>query len=336
METILYEPLSDKRVKCLICSHSCVIGEGKSGICQVRKNENGKLQSLVYGKVIATSVDPIEKKPIFHLKPGSFSYSIATVGCNFKCDFCQNSNIAQMPSDFNGIIQGRDASPEQIVENALKTGCDSISYTYTEPTVFFEFALETARAAKKKGLLNIFVTNGYMSEKALEMISPYLDAANVDLKSFDDDFYKTYCKATLAPVKETLKQMKARDILLEITTLLIPGLNDDMKGITAMSEFIAKTLGRDTPWHISRFHPSYKMMDRPPTPVSSLEKVYDAGKTAGLKYVYIGNVAGRSSENTYCHSCHTLLVERTGYQVKSYLKKGGKCPECNSTAWGIY
>ncbi|MCD4677540.1 MAG: AmmeMemoRadiSam system radical SAM enzyme [Desulfobacula sp.] len=336
METLIYEKLDKKAVKCQICRHFCIIKDGKRGICGVRENQGGALYSLVYPKVIATSVDPIEKKPVFHLKPGSYSYSIATVGCNFKCAFCQNSNIAQMPADYNGMIQGKDLSCESIVEEAVKTGCSSISYTYTEPTIFFELALETARLAKTRGLLNIFVTNGYMSTRALEMIHPYLDAANVDLKAFNDRFYKTYCKARLEPVKETIKEMKDLGILVEITTLLIPGLNDDQDDIKAMAEYIANDLGEETPWHISRFHPSYNMTSRPPTPVSSLEKAYEAGKAAGLRYVYIGNVPGKSSENTYCHSCNELLVKRTGYHIENYLKEKGKCPQCGTMAYGIY
>ena len=336
METLIYEKLDGKRVKCHICRHFCLIKDGKRGICGVRENKGGRLYSLVYPKVISTSVDPIEKKPVFHLKPGSCSYSIATVGCNFKCAFCQNSNIAQMPSDYDGLIQGRDFLPEAIVKEAVKTGCDSISYTYTEPTVFFELALETARLAKNQGLLNIFVTNGYMSTRALEMISPYLDAANVDLKAFNDRFYQTWCKARLEPVKENISYMKELGILVEITTLLIPGLNDDKDDINAMADYIANDLGQETPWHISRFHPCYNMMDRPPTPVLALEKAYEAGKAAGLRYVYIGNVSGQSSENTYCHSCNELLVKRAAWQIESFLKEQGKCPRCDTIAYGIY
>lgn len=336
METLIYEKLDAKAVKCHICCHFCLIKDGERGICGVRENQDGRLMSLVYPKVIAKSVDPIEKKPVFHLKPGSSSYSIATVGCNFKCAFCQNADIAQMPSDHDGLIQGRDFSPSDIVKEAIKTGCDSISYTYTEPTVFFELAFETARLAKNQGLLNIFVTNGYMSTKALEMVSPYLDAANVDLKAFNDKFYRTYCKARLEPVKENIKKMKDMGILVEITTLLIPGLNDDENEIGAMAEYIANELGAETPWHISRFHPCYNMTDRSATPVSALGKAYAAGKAAGLRYVYLGNVSGQSSENTYCHSCNALLIRRAGYQIENYLLKQGKCPECDTIAYGIY
>ena len=336
METLIYEKLEENAVKCNICNHFCVIKDGKKGRCRVRENKGGTLLSLVYPKVIAKGVDPIEKKPLFHLKPGSFSYSIATVGCNFKCAFCQNSDIAQMPRDFIGMIQGKEMFPESIVTEALKKGCESISYTYTEPTIFFELALETAMLAKKKGLLNVFVTNGYMSTPLLEMVSPFLDAANVDLKAFNDRFYQTYCKARLEPVKENIKQMKDMGILVEITTLLIPGLNDDENEICAMADYIANDLGRETPWHISRFHPCYNMTDRPSTSVLALEKAYRAGVAAGLRYVYIGNVPGQSSENTYCHSCNELLVKRYAYQIESYLQEDGKCPKCDTIAYGIY
>ena len=335
METFLYEKLDDKAVKCNICNHFCIIKQGKKGICKVRENKGGSLISLVYPKLIANSVDPIEKKPLFHLKPGSYSYSIATMGCNFKCSFCQNSNIAQVPGNAN-ITQGQDILPETIVQQALKTGCESISYTYTEPTVFFELALETAKLAKNKGLFNIFVTNGFMSPKLLEMVAPYLDAANVDLKAFDDKFYQNYCSARLEPVKNNIKKMKELGILLEITTLLIPGLNDDENDIKALARFIANDVSKETPWHISRFHPSYKMMDQPATPVAALEKAYDAGKAAGLKYVYIGNVPGSSWENTYCHSCGELLIKRYAYNIKNYMEDKGKCNKCGAIAYGIY
>ncbi len=338
MKTLIYDNLDDNAVQCNICRHFCIIKEGKKGLCQVRENSGGRLISLVYPRVIAQSVDPIEKKPLFHLKPGSFSYSIATMGCNFKCSFCQNSNIAQVSSAHNERkrIQGQDILPESIVKQALESNCASISYTYTEPTIFCELALETAKLAKKKGLFNIFVTNGYMSTQLLEMLSPYLDAANVDLKAFSDKFYQTYCKARLEPVKENIIKMKKMGILLEITTLLIPGLNDDPADIQAMAKFISNDVGMEIPWHISRFHPCYRMTDRPATSLADLERVYSAGKAAGLKYVYIGNVPGQSRENTYCHSCKELLIERYAYNIKNHMEHKGKCPECGATAFGIY
>jgi pyruvate formate lyase activating enzyme len=337
METLIYERLEQKRVKCGICNHFCVIKNGKRGICGVRENQDGALVSLVYPKLIATGTDPIEKKPIFHLKPGSLSYSIATVGCNFKCAFCQNADIAQIGPDVAGRVPGKPVSPGAIVKAAVQNGCESIAYTYTEPTVFFELALETAQLARQAGLFNIFVTNGYMSSRVLEMVSPYLDAANVDLKAFNDRFYQIHCKARLAPVKENIKLMKAMGILVEITTLLIPGLNDNEDEIRSMARFIARDLGQETPWHISRFHPCHQMTDRPPTPVSALDKARDAGRAAGLRYVYIGNVPGGSGENTCCHSCGAVLVKRRGYQVQNFIPgPEGGCPQCGTRAYGIY
>jgi pyruvate formate lyase activating enzyme len=336
MEALLYEKLGSGRVQCRICNHFCKINPGKRGICNVRENQDGTLVSLVYDQVIAGSCDPIEKKPIFHFKPGSYSYSIATVGCNFKCQFCQNSDIAQMPSDRQGMIQGKKIRPETIVEQALASGCQSIAYTYTEPSVYFELAYETAKLARENNLANIFVTNGYMSADLVQLMAPFLDAANVDLKAFDDKFYQTYCRARLEPVKQTLGLMKKAGILVEVTTLLIPGLNDDPKNLTNLVRFIANDLGCDTPWHISRFHPSYKMTDIGATPISSLERAYKIGKKEGLHHVYTGNVPGLASENTHCHGCGTLVVKRVGYTIENYLKENGTCPECDTRVVGIY
>jgi pyruvate formate lyase activating enzyme len=336
MEALLYEKLGEAQVQCRICNHFCRINPGKRGICNVRENRDGTLVTLVYDRVIAGSCDPIEKKPIFHFKPGSYSYSIATVGCNFKCQFCQNADIAQMPSDRKGMIQGKKIRPETIVEQALSSGCQSISYTYTEPSVYFELAYETAKIARENNLANIFVTNGYMSADLVRLMAPLLDAANVDLKAFDDKFYQTYCRAKLEPVKQTLRLMKKAGILVEVTTLLIPGLNDDPEELTNLARFIANDLGCDTPWHISRFHPSYRMTEIGATPISSLERAYKIGQKEGLYHVYTGNVSGLASENTHCHGCGTLVVKRTGYTIENYLKEKGTCPKCDARVVGIY
>jgi pyruvate formate lyase activating enzyme len=336
MEAYLYEPLKEQTVKCCLCSHRCLIRPGKRGICNVRENRNGILNTLVYGKLIAQHIDPIEKKPLFHLSPGSRSYSIATVGCNFKCLFCQNADIAQMPSDRNGMIVGDLVSPEAVVAAAIQGGCRSISYTYTEPTVYFEFAHDTARIAHEKGLLNVFVTNGYMTAEALRMISPYLDAANVDLKSFSDDYYKKYCGARLSPVQETLILMKSLNILVEITTLLVTGLNDAKTELESLAGFIAGSLGPETPWHISRFHPTYKLTDRPPTPLKSLIAARDIGVAAGLKYVYLGNVPGENGESTACPGCGKMLIERWGFTVRKNRVKEGRCPDCDARIEGVW
>jgi len=336
MEAYLYEPLKDNGVKCNLCNHRCHIKSSRRGICGVRENRAGVLQTLVYGKVIARHIDPIEKKPLFHFLPGSLSYSIATVGCNFKCRFCQNADIAQMPSDENGRIVGDAFTPEDVVAAALKGDCKTIAYTYTEPTVYFEFAYDTARLATEKGIRNVFVTNGYMTEEALQMIHPFLDAANVDLKAFTEDFYKTYCQARLAPVKETLKRMKSLGIFLEVTTLLIPGLNDDRKELEALAAFLSDSLGVDTPWHISRFHPTYQLTDRSPTPVKTLDMARNIGMTAGLKYVYTGNVPGDRGEKTFCSQCGEILIDRWGFNVQKNRITNGMCPQCGWKIEGVW
>ncbi|MBC2695603.1 MAG: AmmeMemoRadiSam system radical SAM enzyme [Desulfobacteraceae bacterium] len=335
MEAYLYKPLNEKKVKCNLCNHRCVIKNGKRGICGVRENQEGTLKTLVYGKLIASNIDPIEKKPLFHFFPGSLSCSIATVGCNFKCLFCQNADIAQMPSDHKGMIMGDLVKPEDIVNAAEKENCKSIAYTYTEPTVYFEFAYDTAKIAHEKGIQNVFVTNGYMTSEAIEMISPYLDAANVDLKAFNEKFYKEICKAKLEHVKETLKLMKSLDIFVEVTTLLIPGLNDDKHELEMLAEFLVGNLGTETPWHISRFHPTYKLLDLPSTPVETLVMARKIGIKSGLKYVYSGNVPGDDGENTFCYKCKNMLIDRWGFYVRKNLIKNGKCPHCGANIDGV-
>ena len=336
MEAYLYEALEDKKVKCNLCSHRCVIKDGRRGICGVRQNEDGVLKTLVYGNLIARHVDPIEKKPLFHFLPGTLSYSIATVGCNFRCRFCQNADIAQMPADHKGMIVGDDATPQDVVDAAERSGCRSISYTYTEPTVFFEFAYETAKLAHDRGIRNVFVTNGYMTAEALEMIHPYLDAANVDLKAFSDKYYKEICGAGLQHVQTTLKLMKSRGIFVEVTTLIVPGLNDDAGQLKGLAEFLARDLGIETPWHISRFHPTYKLIDRPPTPVDTLIKARKIGLKTGLRYVYTGNVPGNAAENTICFSCGETVIERWGFQVAKSRIKNGRCEKCGAQIDGVW
>ena len=336
MEAYLYQPLEDGKVKCNLCSHRCVIKDGRRGLCSVRENQAGVLHTLVYDRVIARHVDPIEKKPLFHFLPGSLSYSIATVGCNFRCKFCQNADIAQMPTDHQGMIMGDWVTPEAVVAAAAKTGCRSISYTYTEPTIFFELAYDTAKIAHARGIRNVFVTNGYMTAEAIEMIKPYLDAANVDLKAFSEKYYKDLCGARLKHAQKTLKRMKDCGIFLEITTLIVPGLNDDSAELNALAEFIADELGKETPWHISRFHPTYKLIDRPPTPVKTLTKAREIGLQAGLKYVYTGNVPGNAGENTFCPSCGEMIIERWGFQVGKMRIKDGKCSQCGGGIDGVW
>jgi pyruvate formate lyase activating enzyme len=336
MEAYLYESLENNNVKCNLCSHRCVIKDGHRGICSVRENESGILKTLVYGKLIARHIDPIEKKPLFHFLPGTLSYSVATVGCNFRCRFCQNADIAQMPADRKGMIMGDTFTPSEVVDAAERGGCKSISYTYTEPTVFFEFAYETAKLASERGIRNVFVTNGYMTAEALEMISPYLDGANVDLKAFTAKYYKELCGARLKHVQATLKLMKSLGIFVEVTTLIIPRLNDDTAELKELAAFIAQDLGVETPWHISRFHPTYKLTDRQPTPVKTLTAARKIGLKAGLKYVYTGNVPGNAAENSLCYSCGETVIERWGFQVGEMRIKNGNCMKCGTAIDGVW
>ena len=335
METAIQYKKENNRVECGICSHRCTLSEGAVGICGVRKNIDGSIKSLVYGKLVARSIDPIEKKPFYHIEPGSKSYSIATVGCNFSCRFCQNSDIAQFPVEHPGMIPGDTATPENIIDDAINNNCSSIAYTYNEPAMFFEFALETARLANAKNVKNVFVTNGYMTDEAVDMISPFLDAANIDLKAFSDDFYKKYCGARLEPVKRTIKKMRAVGIFVEITTLIIPGLNDGRNEIEQMARFISDEVGTETPWHLSRFYPSYRLRNIQQTPVSTLHMARDIGVKYGLKYVYTGNVPGDSSENTYCYKCQSLLIDRTGYRISENRIINYSCPSCGSKIHGV-
>ncbi len=332
-EALLYEKLSEGKVHCRLCQHRCQIADGQRGVCRVRENQGGTLYTLVYGQLISRNVDPIEKKPLFHFAPGSRSFSIATVGCNFRCDFCQNFEISQMPRDKKRII-GEEVTPAEIVEMAKRRGCQSVSYTYTEPTIFFEYALEIAQLATAAGLKNIFVTNGYMTKEALQTIHPYLHGANVDLKSFREDFYQQRCGAKLAGVLESLRVMKELGIWVEITTLIIPGLNDGPEELRDIAQFIL-SLGRETPWHISRFHPMYQLLDHPPTPLSTLERAREIGLEIGLRYVYTGNVKGDVGEDTFCYHCGNLVVDRFGFQILKYLIKANKCPKCGAEIDGI-
>jgi pyruvate formate lyase activating enzyme len=335
MKAYLWESGKDLSVKCNLCHHRCLIKDGKRGICNVRENRSGTLETLVYGKLVAKNIDPIEKKPLFHFMPGSRSYSIATVGCNFKCRFCQNADIAQLPSDRGGMIIGDTVSPDDIVSDAKRTGCKSISYTYTEPTIYFEYAHDTARLARRAGIRNVFVTNGYMTAGALDIMHPYLDAANVDLKAFNDDFYRKLCGAKLERVKETLAHMKSLGIFVEVTTLLIPGLNDDPGELSSLARFLVDVMGPETPWHVSRFHPTYRLTDTPATPLHTLHTAREIGINAGLRYVYTGNVPGERGEDTHCHKCGNTVIERTGFSIRSYRINNGLCESCGTAVDGV-
>lgn len=328
VEALLYQKLEEKNVKCNACAHRCRIPNGKRGICHVRENQNGKLYSLAYGKAVALNIDPIEKKPFFHFLPGTSSLSVATVGCNFRCMNCQNWDISQK-SKFSKEIDGENLPPERIVEMAEKNKIPSISYTYTEPTVFLEYAMDSMILAKKKGIKNCWVSNGYFTEETLDLIAPYLDAANIDLKGFSEEFYQKYCGATLQPVLESLINLKKKKIWVEVTTLIIPSLNDSENILKEIAKFIKNQLGPETPWHLSRFSGaiSWQLQYLPDTPAETIKKAWEIGKKEGLKYVYSGNIPGDPTEDTYCPKCKARVIERTGYSIKRYDKQG-KCQRC--------
>lgn len=313
-------------VHCFLCAHHCRVAPGDRGRCGVRENRDGVLYALTYALPISTAVDPIEKKPLFHFLPGSQSFSVATVGCNFTCLFCQNSDISQMPRD-ERVIRGTRLAPEEVVERAVRAGCRSIAYTYTEPTIFFEYAHDCAVRATKAGLKNVFVTNGYMTKEALACIDGDLHAANVDLKAFSDDFYRRIVGARLKPVLDTIRRMVAAGIWVEVTTLLIPGYNDDEDELRRLAAFLC-SVDADIPWHVSRFHPTYRMLDVPPTPVSSVERALAVGREEGLRYVYGGNLRGHDSESTRCPSCGHVAIEREGFTVRRMNLDGDRCREC--------
>jgi len=333
-EAYLYKKLTAKKVRCKNCAHYCNISPGKRGICGVRENIGGKLYALNYGKVIACHVDPVEKKPLFHFLPGSYSLSISTIGCNFSCLNCQNWDISQRfkeNSPAGGEIPGENISPQEIIKLVIKKKLPSISYTYTEPAIFSEYALDIMKLAKKKGLRNNWITNGFWSKELFGLISPYLDSVNVDLKSFSDEFYVKNCRAKLQPVLDTMKLIKKAGIWLEITTLIIPTLSDSEKTFKDIAKFIKEELGPETPWHVSRFSGtiSWKLQHIPETPVETMKAAYQIGKETGLKYVYTGNVAGLPSEDTFCPKCNSLCLDRTNYTIHRH-DKAGKCPGCGT------
>ncbi len=333
-EARLYLSADNQEVICHLCHHKCQIKPSRFGICGVRQNCEGKLYTHVYGEVIAAHVDPIEKKPLYHFLPGSNSFSMATVGCNFFCSFCQNWQISQDSKKNHPDFSGQKLLPKDIVALAQKYRCQSISYTYTEPTIFFEYAFDTARLAKEQDLFNIFVTNGYMTKEALDLISPYLDACNVDLKSFREDFYKKICKARLQPVLQSIEHMKDLGIWVEITTLIVPGLNDSEEELNQIANFVVH-MDPGIPWHISRFHPDFEYLSCSATPVEILHKAYSIGKKAGLRYVYLGNVPAES-EDTVCPACQEPLIQRHGFSASENRIREGKCPACGQEIQGVF
>jgi pyruvate formate lyase activating enzyme len=325
-KAMLYEKVEDNKVRCNLCARRCLIKDGGLGFCFVRKNEGGTLFSLVYAKAISACADPIGKKPLSHFNPGALVMSIATIGCNFRCKFCDNWMISQEKK-----IAGRHFSPEEVVKAAKDNGCQGISYTYTEPTVFFEYAYDTAKLAHQVGFFNTFVTNGYMTPEAVKTISPYLDAATVDFKGGGDpDFYRDFSAVpSVEPIYESLKEMKKNDIHIEITNLVVPKTGNSIERIKELAAWIRDALGKDTPFHLLRFHPNYQLTTIPSTPIKTLEEAYATVKEAGLNYVYVGNVPGHPYENTYCPNCSELLIKRFSFEITKWnLTKNMRCPAC--------
>ena len=334
-EALFYKTGPENKVTCNLCNHHCSIKPGKRGICGVRENRDGTLYSLVYGQLVAENMDPIEKKPLFHFLPGSRSYSIATVGCNFRCLHCQNYHISQYPHLNEGRISGTMRTPEEVVAAAEKTGCQSISYTYVEPTIFYEFARDCSVPAHEKGIKNVFVSNGYMTPEVTRDLAPLLDGINIDVKAFTDDFYKKICKARLQPVLDNVVLMHELGVWVEVTTLLIPGLNDSSEELQEIAKFI-KGVDPGIPWHVTAFYPTYKLTDRDPTPVETLQKARDIGLAEGLRFVYEGNVPGLGGENTYCPACGAEIISRYGFSISNVRVDQGKCSQCGEGIEGVW
>ena len=333
-DAMLYKSLERNKVHCFLCSHHCKIADSEFGFCGVRQNREGKLYTHAYGKLIAAHIDPIEKKPLYHFLPGSRSFSVATAGCNFRCGFCQNWQISQIEGGEQVVTGSLEAAPEEIAQKAQESGCRSIAYTYTEPTIFFEYAYDTARSGREGGLANIFVTNGFMTAETLKTIQPYLDACNVDLKSFRAEFYKETCKGRLKPVLDSIRLMRELDIWVEVTTLVIPDQNDSEKELRDIARFIAG-VDSSIPWHISRFHPDYQFTDSRATPLETLRRANEIGKEEGLKFIYTGNVPGEESD-THCPHCGEIVIRRGSMSVKENRLKGSQCPSCGGRVAGVF
>lgn len=332
---MFYQSGKDGVIICGLCNHHCHIKEGKRGICGVRENREGKLYSLVYGRLIAENIDPIEKKPLFNFLPGSRSFSIATVGCNFQCLHCQNAGISQYPHLHGGEIAGNERRAASVVDYAVREDCASISYTYVEPTIFCEFAYDCSVLAHEKKLKNVFVSNGFMAPEVARHLAGVLDGINIDIKGFTDDFYKKVCKARLQPVLDNVQLMHELGVWVETTTLIIPGLNDSPAELRDIARFI-KGISPAIPWHVTAFYPTYKMQDRPPTPASILRQAREIGLEEGLRFVYEGNIPGEGGESTYCPACGAELINRYGFSIRENNLVDGRCGKCGEKIEGVW
>jgi pyruvate formate lyase activating enzyme len=331
-EALYYKKLKNKIVNCNLCPTNCVIKLDNFGNCKARKNIDGKLYSLVYSKPVTVSIDPIEKKPLYHFLPGSFALSIGTLGCNMHCLHCQNYDISQKKAD---QFSGKEIPPKEIVETAIKNNCKSIAYTYNEPTIFYEYVLETAKLARKKGIKNIMVTNGYINPKPLKELYKYIDAANIDLKSLDEDFYKKICRVRLKPVLKAINEIQ-KTTHIELTNLIIPGYNDKKQQIEQLVKWVKENVGVKTPLHFSAFYPTYKLLDVERTPPEKLLEAKEIAKKQGLKHIYLGNTLLPDSGNTYCPKCNKLLIERTQFRIYKNDIKKNSCPSCNEKIRGVF
>ena len=325
-EASFWKKIEDKKVQCSLCSHNCKISEDKLGICGVRKNEQGKLYSLIYGSASSLAADPIEKKPLYHFHPGTNAFSMGTVGCNFKCSHCQNYGISTADPDSYFM---KEITPEDVVKLAKRYGCQGVSYTYNEPTIWHEFCYDSAKLVKKAGLYTCYVTNGYISEEPLKELSSCLDAMNIDVKAFTDSFYKKICKARLEPVLNTCELAKALGIHIELTYLVIPTYNDSTNEIKEFCKWVVEKLDKNVPVHFSRFHPDYNMNNIPMTPMETLQKIYDTAKQTGILYPYLGNVIHGDYENTICPNCGNICIKRIGYSINQDGLKKVKCTKCD-------
>ena len=332
-KALYWVSLGKDKVQCELCPKKCVLSNGQKGFCRARKNINGQLYTLTYGQPVAIHVDPIEKKPLAHVYPGTKSFSIATAGCNLRCKFCQNWEISQLDAE---KVKVNFIPPEEIVSLAIKNKCKTIAFTYTEPTIFYEYMLDIAKIAKEKGIDCVMHSAGFTNEEPLRQIAKYLKAANIDLKGFSDKYYSSFCQGSLEPVLNAIKILKEEGVWIEITNLLIPGANDSDEDISKLCQWVKENLGENTPIHFARFFPMYKLTNLSPTPLSTLIRAYNIAKKNGIKFIYIGNIPQQMGEDTKCPSCDKLLIKRTGYNILENNIKKGECPFCGEKIAGIW